>query len=96
MKTTIKIHPNTKLDIITHDDHPSFDDIVSGEYDKSQTNMFFDFEKAADELLESFEDRSCVTFLEALHNATARKIVEHWRRWSPERLEEERYKKYLK
>ena len=92
-KTTVKIHPNTELDIITRDTSPSLENLINGTDEVD--NWFFDYDKAAIDLLESFEEESCVAFLEALHKAAACKIVEHWKRFSPERLEEERYKKYL-
>ena len=53
------------------------------------------YEQQANDFIDALDGNYSVAFLEALHVASAKRIVEHWREYSPKRLEEERYKKYL-
>lgn len=54
------------------------------------------YKQQANDFIDGLEGHYSIAFLEALHIVAAKRIVEHWREFSPKRLEEERYKKYLK
>lgn len=54
------------------------------------------YEQQANDFIDALGGHYSIAFLEALHIVAAKRIVEHWREYSPKQLEEERYKKYLK
>jgi len=54
------------------------------------------YQQQANDFIDTLDGYHNVAFLEALHIVAAKRIVEHWRKFSPKRLEEERYKQYLK
>jgi hypothetical protein len=62
----------------------------------SEECSFPDFEKMAEDYIDALEDNDCVAFLEELHKASARRIVEHWEEFAPKQLETEYFKQYLK
>jgi hypothetical protein len=90
---TFMVGPQTNVEVTTRRIDMTLEDVFSGKYEKICEE--FDYDKAADGLIQSLNGHDCVIFLESLHKASARRIVEQWRKYSPERLEEDRYKKYL-
>lgn len=89
----LRIHPTTQIEVTVTRDFYTLEDVLEGKWDDEQDT--FNFDQAAEDLIDSFNGHDCVAFLEALHKVAAKRIVEHWRDYSPERLEEEQYKKYL-
>jgi len=87
-----RIHPTTQIEVTVTTNFYTLEDVLEGKYDNQE---LFDFDQAAEDLIDSFNGHDCVAFLEALHKVAAKRIVEHWRDYAPERLEEEKYKKYL-
>ena len=89
----LMIHHHTEVEVTVIKRYPSLEDVFSGAYEDEAIN--FDFDKAAKDLLDSLNGHDCVAFLEALHNVTAQEIVRQWKKYSPDRLKEEHYIKYL-
>ena len=87
---TFDIHPSAKVTVKTEKIHQPLIEMDDA------WGVNFDFRKAAEDLMESFNGHDCVHFLEEVHRAAARRIVEHWQRYSPEQLKKEEYKQYLK
>jgi hypothetical protein len=87
-----RIHPTTQIEVTVTKGFYTLKDVLEGKWDGEDD---FSFNQAAEDLIDSFNEHDCIAFLEALHKVTAKRIVEHWRDCSPERLEEEQYKKYL-
>lgn len=89
----LRIHPTTQIEVTVTKGFYTLQDVLEGKWDDEQDA--FSFDQAAEDLIDSFNGHDCVAFLESLHNAAAKRIVKHWRDYSPGRLEEEQYKKYL-
>ena len=87
-----RIHPTTQIEVTVTRDFYTLHDVLEGKWDEQDV---FSFDQAAEDLIDSFNGHDCVAFLEALHKVAVKRIVEDWRKYSPERLEEEQYKKYL-
>ena len=87
-----RIHPTTQIEVTVTRDFYTLHDVLEGKWDEQDA---FSFDQAAEDLIDSFNGHDCVAFLEALHKVAAKRIVADWRKYSPERLEEEQYKKYL-
>jgi hypothetical protein len=89
---SIKIANNMYVHIFLHKINKTFEEAVL----ESEDYNIIDYDKAAEEYINALEDNDCIAFLEALHEAAARKIVDHWEEISPKQLKKEQYKKYLK
>ena len=89
---SIKISNNTYIHVFLHKIQVSLEEAVIS----SETWDYPDFDKMANDYIDALEDHDCVAFLEALHVVCAQRIVEHWEKFAPQRLEEEHYKQYLK
>ena len=62
----------------------------------SETGSFPDYKQLANDYIDALDEHWCVAFLEELHKVCAQRIVQHWKEFAPERLEEEYFKQYLK
>ena len=89
---SIKLSNNTYLHVFLHKINRSFEEAIL----ESEEFNVPDYDKLAEEFIDTLEDNYCVAFLESLHKVSAQKIVEHWREFAPKQLEEKRNKKYLK
>jgi hypothetical protein len=89
---SIKIANNTYVHIYLHKINVSLEEAVIS----SETEGIPDYEKMAEDYIDALEDNDCVAFLEELHKASARRIVQHWEEFAPKQLETEYFKKYLK
>lgn len=89
---SIKLSNNTYVHVFLHHINVSLEEAVI----ISETGNFPDFKQMANDYIDALEDHDCVAFLEELHKAAAQRIVEHWKQFAPNQLEEERYKQYLK
>jgi hypothetical protein len=89
---SIKLSNNTYVHVFLHNINVSLEEAVIS----SETGSFPDFKQMANDYIDALEDYYCIAFLEELHKATAQRIVRHWEEFSPNQLEEERNKQYLK
>jgi hypothetical protein len=89
---SIKIANNTYVHVFLHHISVSLEEAVIS----SETEGIPDFEKMAEDYIDALEDHDCVAFLEELHKACARRIVQHWEECAPHQLETDYYKPYLK
>jgi hypothetical protein len=89
---SIKISNNTYVHVFLHHINVSLEEAVIS----SDTWELPDFEKMAEDYIDALEDNDCVAFLEELHKASARRIVQHWEECAPHQLETDYYKPYLK
>ena len=89
---SIKISNNTYVHVFLHHINVSLEEAIIS----SETEGLPDFEKIAEDYIDALEDHDCVAFLEELHKASARRIVEHWEESAPHQLETDYYKPYLK
>ena len=89
---SIKLSNNTYVHVFLHNIQVSLEEAVIS----SETWGLPDFEEEANKYIDALEDHDCVAFLEELHKVSAQRIVEHWEKYAPKRLEEEYYKQYLK
>lgn len=89
---SIKLSNNIYLHVFLHKINKSLEEAVL----ESEEFNAPDYDKLAEEFIDTLEEHWCVAFLESLHKVSARKIVEHWREFAPKQLEEKRNKKYLK
>ena len=88
---SIKISNNTYVHVYLHNINVSLEEAVIS----SETEGLPNFRKMAEDYINALEDHDCVAFLEELHKASARRIVQHWEEFSPKQLKTEYYKKYL-
>jgi hypothetical protein len=92
----IEISRNTSLHVYLVEIEDKFPDCFvkaeSEELDIMSNAHEDKYQKAARELMESMEDNWCVALLDAIVNEMSEKIVEHWQRFSPQRLQEPHYK----
>ena len=89
---SIKLSNNIYLHVFLHKINRSFEEAVL----ESEEFNIPNYDKLAEEFIDTLEDNYCVAFLESLHKVSAQKIVEHWREFAPKQLEEKRNKKYLR
>ena len=89
---SIKISNNTYVHVFLHKINVSLEEAVIS----SETEGIPDFEKIAEDYIDALEDHDCVAFLEELHKASARRIVQHWEEFAPHQLETDYYRDYLK
>ncbi len=89
---SIKISNNTYVHVFLHHINVSLEEAVIS----SDTWELPDFEKMAEDYIDALEGNDCVAFLEELHKASARRIVQHWEECAPHQLETDYYKPYLK
>lgn len=89
---SIKLGASTYAHVFLHNINVSLEEAVIS----SETYSYPDFEEEANKYIDALEDHDCVAFLEELHKVCAQRIVEHWEKFAPERLEEESYKQYIK
>jgi hypothetical protein len=89
---SIKIANNTYVHIFLHKINVSLEEAVIS----SETGGIPDYEKMAEDYIDALEDHDCIAFLEELHKASARRIVEHWEEFAPKQLETKYFKQYLK
>lgn len=88
---SIKLSNNIYLHVFLHKINRSFEEAIL----ESEEFNIPDYDKLAEEFIDTLEEHWCVAFLESLHRVSARKIVEHWREFAPKQLEEKSNKKYL-
>lgn len=88
---SIKLDNQTYVHVFVHEVPLSLEEaiLISEELPENK------YEQQAKDLIDALEGHECVAFLEALHKVSAQRIVKHWRKYAPERLEEAQYKKYL-
>lgn len=89
---SVKISNNMYVHVFLHKINKTLEEAV---LESEEYNML-DYDKIAEEYIEALDENYCVAFLEALHKASARKIVEHWEEFAPNQLKEKYYKPYLK
>lgn len=89
---SIKLSNSIYLHVFLHKINKSLGEVIL----ESEEFNIPNYDKLAEEFIDTLEDHWCVAFLESLHKVSARKIVEHWREFAPKKLEEKHNKKYLK
>ena len=89
---SIRLGSSTYVHVFLHQIPVSFEEAVIA----SETCSLPDFEGEANKYIDALEDHDSVAFLEELHKVCAQRIVQHWEEFSPEQLEQEYYKQYLK
>ena len=89
---SIKLGNSTYVHVFLHKIQVSLEEAVIA----SETWEGHDYEEQANQYIDALDDHWCVAFLEELHKVCAQRIVEHWEEFSPQRLEEENFKQYLK
>lgn len=89
---SIKLSNNIYLHVFLHKINKSFEESI---LESEEFNME-DYDKLAEQFIDTLEDHWCVAFLESLHKISAKKIVEHWGEFAPDRLKDKRNEIYLK
>lgn len=90
---SIRLDHSTYVHVFIHELKPSLEEQIL--YYESEPGPP-SYTQLAEELLDALDDHECVALLEALHEVSARRIVEHWEEFAPQQLEKEEYKGYLK
>lgn len=90
---SIRLDHSTYVHVFIHELKPSLEEQIL--YYESEPGPP-SYTQLAEELLDALGDHECVALLEALHEVSARRIVEHWEEFAPQQLEKEEYKGYLK
>lgn len=90
---SIRLDPRTYVHVFVHELKPSLEEQIL--YYESEPGPP-SYTQLAEELLDALGGHECVALLEALHEVSARRIVEHWEEFAPQQLEKEEYKGYLK
>jgi len=89
---SIRLSNNVYIHVFLHKINRSMEESILS----SEECDFPDYEKEAEEYIDALEEHWCIAFLEAIHKVSARKIVEHWEEFAPQKLKEKEYKQYLK
>lgn len=89
---SVKITNNIYAHIFLHKISKSMEEIIL----ESEEFAIPDYDKIAEEYIDALDENYCVAFLESLHKVSARKIIEHWKEFSPDQLKNKHYKQYLK
>lgn len=90
---SIRLDHRTYVHVFIHELQPSLEEQIL--YYESEPGPP-SYIQLAEELLDALDGHECVALLEALHEVSARRIVEHWEEFAPQQLEKEEYKGYLK
>lgn len=90
---SIRLDPRTYVHVFVHELKPSLEEQIL--YYESEPGPP-SYTQLAEELLDALGGHECVALLEALHEVSARRIVEHWEEFAPQQLEKKEYKGYLK
>ena len=90
---SIRLDHSTYVHVFIHELKPSLEEQIL--YYESEPGPP-SYTQLAEELLDALDDHECVALLEALHEVSARRIVEHQEEFAPQQLEKEEYKGYLK
>lgn len=80
---SIKLSNNLYLHVFLHKINKSLEEAVL----ESEEFNTLDYDKLAEEFIDTLEENYCVSFLESLHKVSAQKIIEHWRKFAPNQLE---------
>lgn len=89
---SIRLDNNTYVHVYIHRIPITIEEAVIS----SETGSFPDYKQLANDYIDALDEHWCVAFLEELHKVCAQRIVQHWEEFSPEQLEQEYYKQYLK
>ena len=95
---SIKLDYQTYIHVFVKNIPLDLDEVILlSEESLNETTKDFEnkYIKQANDYIDALEGHECVAFLEAPHKVSAQRIVEHWNKYSPQRLKEKQYKKYL-
>lgn len=90
---SIRLDPRTYVHVFIHELKPSMEEQIL--YYESEPGPPT-YTQLAEELIDALDGHECVALLKALHEVSARRIVEHWEKFAPQQLEKEEWKGYLK